>query len=139
MYPYTYHVSLRIFHPVADPHTFTDVLGMKPSSTWRVDERRTTLKGKALKGHQKESFWCSRLKVPDDSDFPGFVSMFVERLAQHRVLFREIRNNGGRSEFYVSLSPGGSCLGDILGHDLLKALGQLDMDLSLDVTYALSA
>lgn len=133
MYPYKYNVSLRIFHPQADPQIFTETLGMEPSRSWRVGDERTTPKGAALKGQNRETFWCSRLSAPEDSEFPVFIPGTVAKLTQHISFFRQIRQAGGRIEFYVTLIPGGGCLGETLTHDLMTSLGQIEIDLCLDI------
>jgi hypothetical protein len=135
MYPYTYHVSLRIFHPEADPQVFTDTLGMKPDRAWKVGERRTTRKGALLEGLWEESFWHSPIIPPNDSDFARFLLQTAERLAPHLAFFNRIREAGGRVEFYVSLYPGGGTWGETLQHGLLVALGRLGIDVSLDLMY----
>jgi hypothetical protein len=88
-----------------------------------------------LDGSYKESYWYSDLSSPDDNDFPEFLRKTVEALFQHRPFFNQIREAGGRVEFYVGLGAGGAMLGETLPYDLLLALGQLGVDLSLDTMY----
>lgn len=135
MYPYTYRVTLRVFHPDIDPQVVTDTLEMQPGRTWKVGERRTTPAGSLLEGFYKESYWYSGFTAPDNSDFPGFLSQVAESLLRHRAFFNQIREAGGRVEFYVGLDAGGAMLGETLPHDLLLVLGQLGVDLSLDAMY----
>ena len=73
---------------------------------------------------------------PDDSAFPAFLSQAVALLSEHRSLFREIRDTGGRVEFYIGLTAGGGMLGETIAYDLLHSLGDLGVDLSLDTMYA---
>ena len=59
MHPYTYKVSLRIFHPTIDPQVITDTLSLQPSTIHKVGERRATPTGTLLDGHYDQSYWSS--------------------------------------------------------------------------------
>ena len=56
----------------------------------------------------------------------------VDSLLQHETLFRRIRDGGGNAEFFIGWFSTGNT-GDTLSHDLLKKLGDLQIDLALDV------
>ncbi len=133
MYPYDYALSLRIKHPEVDPQTFTDTLGRQPEVAWRAGERRTTPNGDLLEGHRTYSYWTSRCTSPDDSDIEAFIRRTIDELKPHRAFFINIRDSGGKVEFFVGLFVGYANMGFTLTHDLMSELGCLGIDLSLDI------
>lgn len=133
MHPYTYKVSLRIFHPQMDPQVITDTLSMQPSTINRVGERRATPTGTLLEGHYDQSYWSSFFTPPDDSDVGEFLGRSVEGFRQHRSFFRHIRDTGGDVELFIGLFADSVNIGATLAHDLLAALGDMGIDLGLDI------
>jgi hypothetical protein len=133
MHPYTYKVSLRISHPTMDPRAITDTLNLQPRTVHRVGELRTTPTGTLLEGRYDRSYWSSPFTPPDDSDVGEFLGRTVESLRQHRSFFRHIRDTGGDVELFIGLFADGVNIGATLAHDLLAALGELGIDLGLDI------
>ncbi|SEA75069.1 hypothetical protein SAMN05216411_1274 [Nitrosospira multiformis] len=56
----------------------------------------------------------------------------VDDLLQHKEIFRRIREDGGRAEFFIGWFSSGNT-GDTFSHDLLRKMGELKIDLALDV------
>jgi hypothetical protein len=133
MYPYKYKVSLRIFHPTIDPQVLTDTLALQPRTTHRVGERRTTPTGTLLEGNYDRSYWHTPFTPRDDSDVGNFLARTVERLRQHGSFFKDIRDTGGAVELFIGLFADGVNIGATLTHDLLAAIGDMGIDLGLDI------
>src|ERR1017187_2268529 len=103
MHPYTYKVSLRIFHPAMDPQGFSDTLGLQPRTVHKAGNRRVTPTVELLEGHPGKTSWSSPFTTPDGSDLSAFLTRTIQCLWQHRSFFRHIRDCGGRGEFFVGL------------------------------------
>ncbi|MDR3458390.1 MAG: DUF4279 domain-containing protein [Verrucomicrobiae bacterium] len=133
MYPYDYQISLRIVHPAMDPQVFTETLGLQPRIVQKFGDRRSTPTGTLLEGHYQRSYWSSSFIPPDDSDLPSFLAKTVENLRPHRAFFCHIRDTGGSVEFFVGLFTDGVNIGATLPYALLSDLGDMGIDLSLDI------
>ena len=133
MNPYTYKVSLRVFHPAMDPQLITDTLGMQPNTVQKVGNPRTSPTGRMLEGCWRHSVWSSRFTTPDDSEIEKFLARTVEGLRPHRSFIRTIWDTGGEVEFFIGLFADGVKIGTTLPHELLMTLGDLGIDLALDI------
>lgn len=133
MHPYTYKVSLRIRHPTMDPQIFTETLGMQPWVARHAGEPRATSTSPWLEGNHRKTYWTSRLTPPDDSDIETFLVRTVKSLTPHRLLFRELRDTGGELELFIGLFASGGNIGATLPHDLMVAIGDMGIDLGLDI------
>lgn len=133
MNPYTYKVSLRVFHPAMDPQLITDTLGMQPNKVQKVGNPRTTPTGTVLELCYSRSYWSFSFTTPDDSDVEEFLARTVEGLRQHRSFFWKILDTGGDVEFFIGLFADGVNIGTTLPHELLMILGDLGINLELDI------
>jgi hypothetical protein len=137
--PYSYSVSLRVFHPSIDPGALTKSLRLKPSNAWKVGEPRLTPTGKALKGFNRGSFWTARLVQKRFATTPSrsleaALAAEVRRLQKHRALFRRIQRGGGRTELFVGIfGQNGFNFGGELDTELLGGLTKLGLSLGLDI------
>ena len=137
--PYSYSVSLRIFHPRMDPGAFSKSLRLKPSNAWKAGESRRTPAGQPLKGINRESFWTARLIQKRYATTPhrsleASLASEVKRLQKHRALFRRIQRTGGRAELFVGIfGQNGFNFGGELDTDLLAGFTKLGLSLGLDI------
>jgi hypothetical protein len=136
MKPYRYDICLRLRHPSIDPDKITRELGMPPYRCWSAGEPRTTPANTPLSGTWRETYWCSEAlsngALPGEFDLPAAIERLLDRLQQHKEFFRGIRSEGGIVELFVGwyLPEQG---GEVLGHALSRRLGDLMIDLSLDI------
>jgi hypothetical protein len=117
----------------------TTSLGLKPSNTWKLGERRRTPAGKPLKGIRQDNFWTARLigkryaTSPRRSLEPALASVSA-KLAEHRALFRRIQRTGGGTELFVGIfGEGAFSFGSELPAELLSTMGKMGLSLSLDI------
>jgi hypothetical protein len=137
--PYSYSVSLRIFHPSIDPGALTKTLALKPSNAWKAGEPRRTPRGQPLNGINRGSFWTARLIQKRYATTPrrsleAALASEVKRLQKHRSLFRRIQKAGGRTELFVGIfGENGFNFGGELDTDLMGSLTKLGLSLGLDI------
>ena len=137
--PYSYSVSLRIFHPSMDPGALTESLRLKPSNAWKAGELRRTPTGERLKGINRGSFWTARLVQKRYATTPrrsleAALASEVKRLQKHRNLLRRIQKTGGRTELFVGIfGQNGFNFGGELNTDLMGSLTKLGLSLGLDI------
>src|SRR5438552_17120710 len=108
--PYSFSVSLRVWHPQMRLEVLTSSLRLKPSNTWKVGEPRRTAAGKPLKGVRGDNFWTARLidkryATPPRRSLESALAIVSGKLAEHRALFRRIQRTGGGTELLF----GGFC------------------------------
>jgi hypothetical protein len=131
--PYSYQVSLTIFHPTVDSETITENLKLRPKTTHRVGDRRQTPAGSSLGGVYDRSYWMHRFAVPDDGAFPRFLRKVAQSLLLHRSFFRHVQETGGDIELFVGWWSDGKNIGETITHDLMRVLGELRINIGLDV------
>lgn len=106
MVPYSYSISLRIFHPAIDPDEITLALSMQPVRTCKVGMPRQTPKGKPLEGVYKESYWYTQL-VPErerssgDDLIEDFLFDVLSQLQPFAKFFSKIQSEAGRIELFI--------------------------------------
>jgi hypothetical protein len=137
MNPYSYTISLRIWHPTIDPEDITKKLKMSPNRTWIAGAQRTTPKGTMLKGNYKESYWYATIHddeelYSDDIELEKYIEKFTKSIEIHSEFFNEIRASKGRVEYFVGLYVDSNS-GIELPYSLLSFLGELGIDLSFDI------
>jgi hypothetical protein len=137
MSPYKYSVSLRVVHPTINPDSITNKLGLQPSRKWMAGEVRSTTKGNKLEGINKETYWTTRLHGGKSlfsrrMVLEDFLSEQIARLKKEEKYFRHIRKTGGRMELFVGLFCDKN-IGAEIPYSLLAAMGNLGIDLSLDI------
>jgi hypothetical protein len=137
--PYSYSVSLRIFHPRIDPSALTKSLRLKPTNAWKDGEPRQTPMRKPLKGINRGSFWTARLVQKRYATTPrrsleASLAAEVKRLRKHSDLFRRIQKTGGRTELFIGIfGENGFNFGGEFDTELLGSLTKLGLSLGLDI------
>jgi hypothetical protein len=132
---YRYAISLRIRHPDADPERFTTQLGMEPSHAWRAGGPRMTPAGTPLPGVHRETYWTSGSL--ERGGWPGrsltaALKVLLDELEPQKFLFRSVCAEGGRVEFFIGWYFTRNS-GDVVDAATLKRMGDLGIDLSLDL------
>lgn len=132
MKQFAFNVSLRIFAGQVHPVEICSKLGMIPSVKHIDGEQRKTPKGTKLDGNYERHYCCFDMVTNDGEHLPDALGRLADGLQQHKLLFERIRSTGGTVMFYVNWhSPGNT--GESLDADLLSKIGQLGIDLGLDV------
>src|SRR6266436_2191019 len=137
MHPYSYAISLRIWHPSKDPALITQALGLKPEREWQAGKPRSTPKGTPLQGCWPETYWCASLLPDREHSSDGtlleeYLSHIVSRLQPSREFFESLRVEGARAELFLGLY-GDRNFGFELTPGLLSDIGGLGLALSFDV------
>jgi hypothetical protein len=132
MHAFKYDVSLRFFSPIIAPSEICKQLGLDPEWQNTIGEPRTTPKGVPLGGVYKNSYCCFSFNQQEDEELSDMLNRIVDDLIQHKDLFSRIRDNGGRSEFFVGWYSSGNT-GDTFSYELLNKISALQIDLALDV------
>ena len=102
---------------------------------WKVGAPRATPAGTPLKGKYSESYWCGDLCPFVDASSEALESAllrFAKNLRAHQAFLLDVRNAGGRAEFYVGVNGPGS-YGFEFTPDLLAELASIGLTLSLEV------
>ena len=128
-----YSVSLRIWHPSADPSDLTAALGIEPDRCWRSGDARTTSKGRILEGFRENTYWVARvLESAPESYLADALQALVGQFSRHKGFFRKVRSEGGKVEFFVGWYIERN-IGDEFDISLLAGLADLGVNLSLDI------
>jgi hypothetical protein len=132
MTTFRYSVSLRVTTKTIDPDEICKTLGITPKIKHKIGEARKTPKGQSLEGVYERSYCLFDLISREGEELHEMLARIIDDLKQYMGLFHRIRESGGRVEFFVGwFSPSNS--GDTFDHALLKTIGELHIDLSLDV------
>jgi hypothetical protein len=130
---YRYNVSLRLWHPSADPAGFTSSLGLEPKFVDVAGQPRVR-KGKQLDFVAKETYWMHEFDASDDPmDVEEFLLATAQALAPHKDTFVETRATGGRAELFVGFFPEEFNCGFELSPQLQGACADLALALSFDI------
>ncbi|MBV9218210.1 MAG: hypothetical protein JO366_05520 [Methylobacteriaceae bacterium] len=132
MNPYRYTVSLRIWHPRKTPTEVEKGLGLKARVAHQVGARRKTSDGTDLAGNYPQTYCSFRLGKGDSEDFLEAIHESNRKLISYSNYIRELRRTGGRAEYFVGLFMEGNG-GFILPYDELKSMGEIGIDMSLDI------
>lgn len=136
MFPYTYQITLRIFHPTIDPDKITDKLEMQPQRAWKAGQPRQTPKGTPLDGIYSESYWYAKLtdgeRTSEGTQLEDYVEHFCGQLSPHRKFFHHVRKEGGKVELYAS-SHSKRNYGFEFSPALTKKLSDLGLTLLIDI------
>ncbi len=134
--PYSYTVSLRVWHPNLDPAEITSALALSPSRTWKAGERRTSPKGQLLEGIWDRSYWCSSVLLGPahavDEPLERALARLTLRLNDARAFLLRVRAEGGVAEYYVGVHAPES-FGYTFGPELLNGCAELGLALSVEV------
>ncbi len=134
MHPCKYQASLRIrvWDPNINLSEVSDRLGLIPQRIWAIGELRTDPKGNSLPGTYDNSYCFFELTQQQDEDLPSMLTRISQYLMPHKNLFQHIKEAGGSIEFFIGWFSVGNT-GEIFDSLLLRRLGELGIDLALDV------
>ena len=125
-------ILLRFKHPTRDLAFLASVLSMPCSISWVAGSPRQTPRGDSLPGIRSDSYWTSKLKYPCENGFQEQLIYIIDRLARAKIDFHEFKVSGGRIEIYFQL-PGSKNNGDTIESICLKTLGEMGVDLLIEV------
>lgn len=132
MNEFRFSVSLRLFTKTVEPDEICALLGLGAKWKNKIGEPRVNPKGTPIGGFYESSYCSFRLVQIDGERLHDMLNRVAENLAKHKQLFHRIRDEGGRTEFFVGwYSPGNT--GDTFSHGLLEKFADLKIDLALDV------
>jgi uncharacterized protein DUF4279 len=132
MNPFTYSVSFRIWHPHMNPLEISAKLSLTPETSWTAGELRSSPKGKVLEGKRRETYWSHILAHRPDTELADCLETFTQSLEPHAEYLKQIRENGGRIEYFIGWFSGANS-GEIFTHQLLGKLARLQIDLAFDI------
>ena len=85
---YHFRISLRVRHPYIAPEEITEALGIDPKRSWKAGEPRSTPKGTALAGSNRDTYWTAEVAA---DRWPSHLSTAVHdtlgKLVAHRSSF----------------------------------------------------
>jgi len=137
VYPYSYSISLRAWHPSIDPGIITSAFGIRPVRALRAGDARSTPKGAPLEGHYKETYWYTDV-VPHEegaSEVCGLedrLASLAESLSKHSEFISTLRAGGGRAELFIGLY-GDRNFGFVIEPGVTQALAAIGLALSFDI------
>jgi hypothetical protein len=126
-----YQLSFRIFHPSIDPVVISHKLGILPRYQWMVGSQKKTPKGVALGGTYTSSYWCCDVATSNQG-LNFALQKFTRKLVSHRQFLLRLAQQGSLEYFIGIFAEGESC-GEVLGWEILKAISELQIKLSLDI------
>lgn len=131
---YRFGITLRLFHPDADPDDITNALGIRPKRAWRAGEPRSTPIGQPLPGLYRETYWYKDVGKGEyrNGSLVAALSDLAETYKPFERFFKSFRGSGGRIEFFVHWIFYHNS-GDVFDFGLLGKLADLGIDLSFDV------
>ncbi|GGP17857.1 hypothetical protein GCM10010970_01900 [Silvimonas iriomotensis] len=91
-----------------------------------------TPKGQLLPGIYERAYSCFDIPRAGNEDLAETLDRVLNTLIQHEALFTRIREQGGRTEFFIGWYSTGNT-GEIFSSVLLTKLAKLQIDLALDV------
>lgn len=127
---FSYRVSLQVWHPDADPQRIVAAIGLPPVRCWAVGEERATPKGALLPGTYLESYCVFDLGDGSDGQLADFLRQALGKLEHAASFIGELRQSGGKLNFFVSWSPGER--GEVFDVELLAAMAGLGIDLGIE-------
>jgi hypothetical protein len=126
-----YRISFRVKHPQLEPRLISKRLQLRAKTSWKAGSQRLSPSGKSL-GIAEVSYCAFALKSPKTFELSDALEFHLERLQEHREFLDEVVNTGGTLEFYVGWFVE-SHIGDIFGSQLLKRIGLMGIDLSIEI------
>ena len=127
---FSFRVSLQVRHPDADPQQIVAAIGLPLVRCWAVGEARATPKGALLPGTYRDSYCVFDLGDGRDGQLTDFLRQALGKLEHAAAFIGELRQTGGRLNFFVSWSPGER--GEIFDVELLAAMARLGIDLGIE-------
>jgi hypothetical protein len=116
-----------------DPDDISRALGVKPKVKWKAGDRRSTPTGQLLEGTNEHTYWCSEAIRGTGWELSERLTSQVVALYTHEDFLRRFSATGGTVEYSVGCFGDRENIGITLEADLLKRLGNLDVELSLDI------
>jgi hypothetical protein len=132
MHAFQFSVSLRFFSLIITPSEISEHLGLKPKWAHEKGAPRTTPKGVILGGVYDRSYCSFSLIRQGDEELHEMLSRVADEFFQKKDFFHQVRESNGRSELFIGWYSSGNT-GDCFNHVLLSKLGELGIDLALDV------
>ena len=92
MDPFTYAISLRIWHPGMEPQFITSALKLEPNRMLKVGKQRETPARQKLSGTNRETYWYTYFTpkggtVSSDTSVEDSLSKLTTLLRPHRDFF----------------------------------------------------
>ena len=126
-------MSVRLWHPSYNLTHFSALLSMRCFRTWLAGSQRETPIGTRLSGVYKESYWCSEpIRFFAKKGFNSDLANIIIRLQKIKNEIQMIKSTGGGVEIYMHFL-GSVNNGDTINSSQLKLLGELGVDLLLEV------
>lgn len=132
MNAFKFKISLRFFGKSFDPHELSAQLGIEATYIRKIGERRITPKGTILDGVYDESYCSFDIGRNAKEGLCEVLERAANSLLCHKDLFHRIRGSGGRIEMFIGWFSSGNS-GEVLPYDFMAKLGDLGIDLALDV------
>lgn len=132
MHPFRFSVSLRTFSVDVFPNEICDILGLVPRWKNVIGESRKNPNDEPLDGVYERSYCSFDLTQHEGEELSELLDRIADELLPKKDIFRRIRTGGGRTEFFVGWYSASNS-GQTFGSALLSKLGELSIDLALDV------
>jgi hypothetical protein len=127
-----------LWHPAADPATYTRALELEPKY-FDVAGQRRVRDGKQLDDIANQTYWIHEFDLSDTpQDVEDFLLETARSLLPRRDTLLAVRNTGGGSELFVGFFPEAFNCGFELSAELQGVCADLGLSLSFDV-YGLQA
>jgi hypothetical protein len=131
---YNFRISLRVRHPSIAPEKVTEALGIEPKHSWKAGEPRKTPTGASLTGSNRDTFWTAEIIVGRwPTNINDAIHDILRKLVRHRPFLHRVRAEGGTAELFIGWFFANQS-GDVLTHQCLTLAGDLQIDLSFDVS-----
>jgi hypothetical protein len=132
MSQFNFSVSLRFTGPTINIAEISKLLGKTPALQQIVGMPRMNPNGMPLEGIYKTSHCSFSIDRIDNEELHKMLARLCAWLEPHTDLLRSLRSSGARIEFFIGwFSEFNS--GDTFHYSLLRKIGELGIDLALDV------
>ena len=125
-------IVLLIKHPSLDPALITSQLKLKPFSSAKAGEPRSTPKGTLLPGIWSETSWNHIFKYNRKLPLFDELERLLIQLSAHKGFFQKISNEGGHAEVYLQL-PGKIHHGSSAKPSMLALITELGLHFGIEV------
>lgn len=133
MHAFRFAVSLRFFDFQTEPTEFKQMIGFEPKISRFGGNISINAKNR-FTGRTEQGNYCSfRFEPLEHEELSDLLERILDLLMPHEAFFSQIREEGGRAEFFIGWFCSGKNTGDTFNHRLLGKLARLHIDLALDV------
>ncbi|XLX41717.1 hypothetical protein ACK25U_06850 [Ectopseudomonas mendocina] len=132
MHSFIFSVSLRFFGLNTDPDIICQQLKLSPKWKQKVGDLRVDPRGQELGGTYDRNYCSFNLADKQAGELHEFLEKTINYLMQYKSTFELVSSSGDRAELFIGWYSQGNT-GDILGSSLLRKIGELNIDLALDV------